>query len=98
MFKKSILMLFCAALTAGPALTMAGEEGLEDDANAKLARVKAKQRAFGSGSDFGSGSGSNAECGSLNVGNVDNRGRNSRLREVIVVVEGDVINANNNCR
>lgn len=84
-----------------PGITQAGEEYLEDDNNAKLARIKAKQRVWEAmdGGDEGSGSGAGGgECGSLNIGNVQNNGVGGRPREVIVVVTGDVINANNNCR
>lgn len=91
-----LLMTLSLALVAAPA-AHAGEEGLEDDNNAKLARIKAKQRRMGATSFGDSDGGGGGECGSLNVGNVQNNGRGRGPREVVVVVTGDIINANNKC-
>lgn len=83
--------------------------GADDDINelpegiiAKLARMKSKT---GGGSrrdrdnDASSSSASSAGCGSLNVGNVEAGKAGTRApRQVIVVIEGPVVNANNKCR
>ena len=73
---------------------------------AKMARMSAKMsidQGGGTSADEGVRTrtgGSNAACGSLNVGNVDlgKRRIGTPLREVTVVIKGDVINANNKCR
>ena len=46
------------------------------------------------------GGGASPACGSLNVGNVNTGGRRvgQPVREVVVVIKGDVIKANNKCR
>lgn len=81
---------------------IAGEEELDDMDNAKLAHHRAKQRMLDSRKsseerdrDSRQNSGS---CGSLNIGNVSNQRGARGPKEVTVIVTGDVINANNNCR
>ncbi len=97
---------FLTLLIAGSLLLCApeAEAGVlefPDEVNAKVARSKAKKRLMKSGqndADGGGGSGSSsAGCGSLEVGNVQTGGRGGP-REVTVIVTGDVVNANNNCR
>lgn len=98
----SILITLFFAFSLAP-LSYAGEEGLEDDTLAKIARAKAKkrgeyQRDKSSERDGGGGGGGFGKCGSLNIGNVVAPKRGATPREVTVVVTGDVINANNKCK
>jgi len=76
-----------------------GEEPgfMEDETSASLMRHRAQQRARDSklSSKEVSDRNAKAECGSLNLGNVEAKG--SKKVENIVFVRGDVINANNNC-
>jgi len=82
----------------------AGNDFMDDDDGAKMARLKAKQRHYDAKDDRdGKGdddrdSRSNAACGSLNLGNMVNQRGARAPREVNIIVTGDVINANNKCR
>lgn len=96
---------FLSILTAATLLlsapdTQAGVLEFPDEVNAKVARSKAKMRRMRSSQDSGGrrsdGSGT-ADCGSVDIGNVQTNGRGAP-REVTVIVTGDVVNANNNCR
>jgi hypothetical protein len=72
--------------------------------DAKIAKQKVNQRIetggqAGGEDGEGGGSSSSANCGSVDIGNVDTDGRlGGAPREVTVIITGDVINANNNCR
>jgi hypothetical protein len=82
-------------------ISYAGEEDLNDLQNAKVAHMMAKQRmleAQMSDEDREKASSNKGSCGSVNVGNVSNQRGARGPKEVIVVVKGDVINANNKCR
>jgi hypothetical protein len=92
--------LLALALLASPA--RAGEVDLPNDANAKLARVKAKMRAAESGKQgekagARAGRAGGAACGAVEIGNTATGGGRAP-REITVVVTGDVINANNDCK
>lgn len=71
----------------------------ENDTNAKVLRYIAKQRALEGGmsakerAELKSNQG--GECGSTNIGNVSG---GSKKVENIVIIKGDVINANNKCK
>ncbi len=75
-------------------------EFLEDDANATIHFHTAKQRA--QEAELTPKERTEAQknrtdsCGSLNVGNIRHSGNNKV--ENVVIIKGDVINANNNCR
>ncbi len=99
-------VLVALAVTAHAADTETAD--LPEGILAKMARISAKQgvdrgapgmnagdRLRGAG-----GGGASPACGSLNVGNVNTGGRRvgQPVREVVVVIKGDVINANNKCR
>ncbi len=66
---------------------------------AQIARVKAQEK---SDSEDGFGDGAGAQgggCGSLEIGNVQSGGIGRPVpREVIIVIEGPVINSDNRCR
>lgn len=78
----------------------AGDIDMDDETNAKLARLKARERAMAQASGQAGAQGQNGigECGSLNVGNVINEKGVKAPREVTVVISGDVINMGNKCR
>lgn len=82
--------------------SFAGVQGLEDEDNAKLARHKAQMKQASTkkaGNKNGAGGGNDSDkCGSLEVGNVSNNKPGRPVREVTVIVDGPIINANNNCR
>jgi len=82
--------------------SFAGVQGLEDEDNAKLARHKAQMKQApkkGSTKNGASGAGSESDkCGSIDVGNVTNNKPGRPVREVTVIVDGPIINANNKCR
>lgn len=69
---------------------------------AKMARMKSKmldRHGRDRDDDEGRGRGSGAQCGALEVGNVNTGGRRTGApRQVNVFVTGPVINANNKCR
>ena len=93
-----------AVATAEPA-------DLDPDVLAKLAQHRAKASTLNSSTlnnraaASGRGSSANgaagvpgADCGALAIGNVANNRIGFAPREVNVIITGDVINANNNCR
>ncbi|MSQ58433.1 MAG: hypothetical protein EXR36_01945 [Betaproteobacteria bacterium] len=85
----SLVLCFHSAPSAGAAEMSIGDR-------AKLAKERAKQSvAFGSKSK-GGGGGDNP-C-SLDIGNVSTGGPGRAPREINVFVQGDVIQANRNCK
>jgi hypothetical protein len=105
MFKTRLLLtgaLLCVSSAGFAADTETAD--IPEGVLAKMARINAKQGADRDGSGDGESlrerRKSNPSCGSLNVGNVDmgNRRIGAPVREVTVIVKGDVINANNKCR
>lgn len=84
----------CAVLPS-----FAGVQGLEDEDNAKLARHKAQMKLASKKGDGKNGAGGDSDkCGSIDVGNVTNNKPGRPVREVTVIVDGPIINANNKCR
>lgn len=67
---------------------------------AQIARVKAQERANSEIGFDSEGGASNVGCGNLEIGNVHTGGGVGRPvpREVVIVIEGPVINADNRCR
>ena len=84
----------------------AGGLEFDDQQNAKMARLKAKARAqknkrqkeFSDEGSVDSPDQQLAECGALSIGNVVGGSGFRTPREINVLIDGDVINANNNCR
>ena len=73
-------------------------EKIKDETNAKIARIKAKGRTGGhQRSQSGTPSDSD-KCGSIEIGNAVNQRGSQGTKEITVVVTGDVINANNDCK
>jgi len=77
---------------------------LPESSLAKLAKARAKSSTMGAGQRSSSGgssaSGENpgiSDCG-INIGNSINAPRGAAPKEIIVVVKGDVINADNRCK
>lgn len=95
-------LLVLALGVSAPGFSVAGEIELDDDMNAKLARHKSKQRVLQNRNDDEDNKdgkqSSNQECGSLGIGNVVQNSRVGGVREVNVIVTGDVINAFNKCK
>ncbi len=92
------LFLMFIAMPAWPA--SAEPMGLEAGIEAKTARQRAKQAAErGAREEEQNKRNASEECGNLDIGNYQSNGSFNRVpREVTVVVQGDVINANNRCR
>ena len=100
----ALLALSAAAAQAGP---NANAEPMDMDPAilSKLALERAKSRNVNraastkGGASNGLDGASPAECGSVNIGNVITGGKPGfQPREVTVVITGDVINANNQCK
>ena len=73
----------------------AGEQDISSQKfNAKVARIKAKQRALArqAGTE-----GEPSGCGGVNVGNVESDSKSGNI-DNIVVIQGDVINIATNCK
>ncbi len=87
-----LLVNFCISPIA-----FSGDLDFGDEINAKLAREKAKSRRFGRSNSSGSG-GDSGKCGSSELGNVVNERGSRGTKEVTVIVTGDVINANVDCK
>jgi hypothetical protein len=103
----STAAILASALSVSATQALAGAESFSDDTNAKMARVKAKTQRMKTTGDARStakdrSAGKNAttgDCGSINIGNTVNQGTvGVRKQETIVIIDGDVINANNNCK
>ena len=90
------------SVLAGPAAA-ADEEptDLPEGMLAKMARMRAKgdsEKRDRSTDAASRGNGDQAACGSLNIGNVEAPKPGQRApKEVIVVIKGPVVNANNKC-
>lgn len=72
---------------------------LNDKMNAKMMRFMAKQRALEanmSKEELEALQESHGGCGSVDIGNV--QGGQSKDVETVVIIKGDVINANNKCK
>ena len=107
---SAAILAFCA-FSIPATQVYAGAESFDDESNAKMARVKAKTKRIKKSSastarstaksrtDSSSSDGMNAECGSINIGNTVNQSPvGVRNQETIVIIDGDVINANNECK
>lgn len=106
---KSTLMAVAMVLGIGciasPTFSTDAEPSdLPESSLAKLAKARAKSSTMGS-SQGRSGDGSSqssenagiSDCG-INIGNSINAPRGAAPKEIIVVVKGDVVNANNRCK
>jgi hypothetical protein len=100
----ALLAFIAAVAQAAPAAT-AEPMDLEVELLSKLAleRAKARNMARPANQKGRAGTGldgkSPGECGNVNIGNVITGGRPGfQPREVTVVITGDVINANNQCK
>lgn len=87
-----ITISLCTFSSAG----FAGEEGLSDLQNAKVAHQLAKQRMLESRKTKEEreqdAAREDQSCGSIDIGNVRNERGARAPREIITVVKGDVIN------
>ena len=99
-------LTFSLCLPVMPAFS--GSAEISDETNAKLARVKAKSKrlsgsraksARNAASESAAGNPAVGECGSINIANTVNEGNVGHMnQETIVIVDGDIINANNECK
>ena len=71
---------------------------MEDLTRAKVAKARAKQSVFGSSQGNANDAGGSNGCGNVDIGNVTNTRPGKAPKEIIVVVEGDVINSGNRCK
>lgn len=101
----AVATIFAMGCIASPVFAVDAEPtDLPESSLAKLAKARAKSSTMGS-SQQGSGDGSSvadqnsgiSDCG-INIGNSINPPRGFAPREIIVVVKGDVVNANNRCK
>lgn len=107
---RTVLTLIPLLAAAGTALAVDAEpSGIAEDTQAKIARARAKAGGAGLAKnnrpsdtqhDTGSAGGGSPglpNCG-VNIGNSVGAPRGQAPREIIVVVKGDVVNANNKCK
>lgn len=90
-----VVFVFCQFNLPEPSYAAAGEQDINAQKfSAKVARVKAKQRAMArkNGTE-----GEPSGCGGVDIGNVSSESRTGNVDNV-VVVEGDIINIANNCK
>jgi len=92
----ALLLVFDLAAIAATSEPIGLEAGIE----AKTSRERARQAAQRGAREQEQRRREDAECGSLDIGNVTagGSGFNRVPREITVVVQGDVVNANNRCR
>ncbi len=100
-------LLVVATLSALPCPARAADDEvseLPDGLIAKMARMRARSGELSDGkagdsADARRRADPQAPCGSINIGNVQTGRAGTRApKEVIVVIKGDVVNANNKCR
>ena len=93
--RKITVAMLAIGMCSLSTLSSAGEEGLTDLQNAKVAYQLAKQRqleAQKTKEEREDDSGQEQKCGAVDIGNVSNQRGARGPREVITVVKGDVIN------
>jgi len=100
----TLLALAAAAAQAAPA-AVAEPMDIEPEILSKMALQRAKAGNVGrstgpkGGASNGLDSANPSGCGAVNIGNIITGGRPGfQPREVTVVITGDVINANNQCK
>ena len=101
----AVAVILAIGTMAPPAYSTDAEPSdLPEASLAKLAKARAKSSTMGAGQRSSSGgspaSGENAgisDCW-INIGNSINAPRGAAPKEIIVVVKGDVINADNRCK
>ena len=98
----ALLALVAPPASAAPKAT-AEPLDLDPELLSKLALERAKTRTINrvagqQAGGLGPDGKSPAECGAVNIGNVITGGKGFQPREVTVVITGDVINANNQCK
>lgn len=105
--KQATLIILLALLilpAAGPSYGGDYDDAdARNEANTKLLRHRAQQYLTGNTRNrfLQDGSGDvndpyNNSCGSVNIGNINNI--DGTLREHIVIIDGDIINADNYCK
>ena len=95
----SLIVLTTTAIFAS--VGIAGTTSFDDETNAKVARLKAKQRMMAAqenASNNGNGGADKSKCGSVDIGNVAASKSGKTPKEVTVVISGDVINMGNKCK
>ena len=97
------LMLLYTAIAvssvAGASDIWEGSETMDDGTNAKMMRHLAKQRAQEASMTAQEREAARQDtggCGAVDIGNV--QGSKGQDVETVVIIKGDVVNANNNCR
>lgn len=100
-----VALLALVAMVAQAAPAVAEPMDIEPEILSKMALQRAKARNLGQfanpkiGAGNGAGAPSPFDCGAVNIGNIIGSGRPGfQPREVTVVITGDVINANNQCK
>lgn len=106
MKKATLIILLALLILPAAPLTYAGDYDDADarnEANTKLLRHRAQQYLTGNtrnrflNDDSGNvNNTNNNSCGSVNIGNINNI--DGTLRENIVIIDGDIINADNYCK
>jgi hypothetical protein len=107
MFKLFLIVAMTLSTLMAATLTHAGVAGIDDEVNAKIARVKSLKAASNSkrekGQDEEGAAIQQLEDGcSIAIGNIFDSGKGgantSAKRETTVIVTGDVIQAGNDCK
>jgi hypothetical protein len=94
----AVMIIFGVFMIQSPVVT-AGDPSVNPKMNAKIARIKAKQRALARKNGTEGGAGRNSDgCGNIAIGNVTNEKGAQATRDLTVVVTGDVISTGNKCK
>ena len=96
----AVALIAASLLAMGNAQAATAEPlDYEPDVLAKLAKERARATSQNAQDGRSGQKSATADCGSVNIGNVVGNGRvGFGPTEVNVIITGDVINANNNCR
>lgn len=97
-FVASVLMMSCAAHVQAVETEV---NDMDDLLRAKVAKFKAKQTSTQQGGTNASSAAAQNEagsCGGVDIGNSVGAKPGHAPKEIVVVITGDVINANNKCK
>lgn len=98
LFTAMLLCTCLIGLQVSPAGAVETDVDMEDLTRAKVAKARAKQSLRQSNKADASEDSNSEGCGNVDIGNFSNARAGQAPKEIIVVVEGDVINSGNRCK
>lgn len=97
-FTAMLVSACVIGLQVSPVGAVETDVDMEDLTRAKVAKARAKQSLRQSNKGDASEDANSEGCGNVDIGNFSNVRPGQAPKEIIVVVEGDVINSGNRCK